>query len=242
MAEVLLVGNPSKRRKRRRKMTAKQRKYFGGGKRRRRRARKTTAVAKVNPVRRRRRRHGAVAVRRVRRKRNPSLRAGFSRAKGIAGQVVPTFKAGFVGAGGGLANDLLYGVVKSRLPVAMQTGVGRHATKVLGAILVGVLGNMVLKGKGADLANGAMTVVLHEALKEQLAARVPALPLGEYDELSYIDAASVLSGDDDDGVGSYLAAAAGGGMGEYMEGVGDATDDVLSDLVNDQVLSDYDDM
>lgn len=235
MAEVLLVGNPSKRRKRRRKMTAKQRKYFGGGKRRRRRARKTTAVAKVNPVRRRRRRHGAVAVRRVRRKRNPSPRAIFSR-------IVPTVQAGAIGAGGGLANDLLYGVVKSRLPVAMQTGVGRHATKVLGAILVGVLGNMVLKGKGADLANGAMTVVLHEALKEQLAKAAPALPLGEYDELSYIDAASVLSGDDDDGVGSYLAAAAGGGMGEYMEGVGDATDDVLSDLVNDQVLSDYDDM
>lgn len=236
MAEVLLVGNPRKRRKRR-KMSALQRKYFGKRKTRarRRRARKSTAVAKINPVRRRRRRSSAVAVRRVRRKRNPSPRA-------MLGQIVPTVQAGAIGAGGGLANDLLYGLVKARLPVAMQTGVGRHAVKVLGAVLVGMLGNFVLKGKGAALANGAMTVVLHEALKEQLAKAVPALPLGEYDELSYIDAASVLSGDDDDGVGEYLAAAAGGGMGEYMQGVGDATDDVLSDLVNDSVLSDYDDM
>ena len=160
----------------------------------------------------------------------------------MLGQIVPTVQAGAIGAGGGLANDLLYGLVKARLPVAMQTGIGRHATKVLGAVVVGLLGNFVLKGKGAALANGAMTVVLHEALKEQLAKAAPALPLGEYDELSYIDAATVLSGDDDDGVGAYLSAAAGGGMGEYMEGMGDATDDVLSDLVNDSVLSDYDDM
>lgn len=230
MAEVLLVGNPRKRR-RRRKMSAKQRKYFG--KRRRRRSRKSSpvAVAKSNPRRRRRRRGGAVAVRRVRRKRNPSPRA-------MLGQIVPTVQAGAIGAGGGLANDLLYGAIKARLPVAMQTGIGRHAVKVLGAVLVGMLGNFVLKGKGVALANGAMTVVLHEAFKEQLAKAAPALPLGEYDELSYIDAASVLSGDDD-GVGEYLAAAAGAPMGEYMS---DATDDVLSDLVNDQVLSDYEDM
>lgn len=217
MAELLLV-NPRKRKKRR-KMSALQRKYFGkrkgsSGVKRRRRRRTTSVFAarRTNP--RRRRSHG-VSHYRSRRRRNPSLRG--LNLKGITGSIVPTIKAGLLGAAGALGNDLLFGYTKSYLPASVQTGVQRHAVKALYAVLVGVLGNVVMRGKGRDLANGAMTVVLHDALKEQLMTAVPSLPLGDYfsfaPAIGYdYEPALPLS----TGIGQYMTGG-NSGMGEYID-------------------------
>ena len=209
MAEILLVNPRKRRRKGKRKMSALQRKYFG--KRRtkraraaspRRRRRRASAVAAAP---RRRRRSYSVARRISRRRRNPSVR-------GVLSQVMPTAKSGLIGAAGGLVNDVAFGYVKTYLPAQLQTGLGRSAAKGLLAVLVGIAVNMVLRGKGRDMAVGAMTVVMHEAAKAQLSTMMPSLPLGEYD-LGYVDAASVVQG-----------------MGTYLSGA--------NDFVNDQVLGD----
>jgi hypothetical protein len=208
MPQVALVANPRKRR-RRRKMSALQRKYFGKRRHRRHRAsshrrrrRVATITVRANP---RRRRHHAVHHRRYRR--NPSLRIG-----GAFRRVIPTIQAGAIGAVGGLLNDVVYGFAKPRLPAALQAGWGRTGTKAVLAVFVGILGQFVLRGRGNQLAVGAATVVIHEALKEQLATLAPQLPLGDLvdgRELGYADPAAQIV--DQSGQGAYLD------QGAYME-------------------------
>jgi len=210
MASILLV-NP--RRRKRRKMSAKQRKYFGKRKRRHSvkkvaRRRRRHSVAKVY---RRKRRYSVAKVHR-RRKSNPSVR-------GIVGQLKPTIKAGLIGAAGGLGLDLLLGYVKAKLPAQLQSGYGLTATKILGAVLVGIAGNMVLRGRGGDLAKGAMTVVLHDELKALAMAQFPGLPLGAYMEYAPSVGYSndgLLTGAQS--VGEYMRQ----GFGEYVSDSSDA--------------------
>lgn len=225
MSEILLV-NPRKRRKARRakarKSTRRRRRAVARVAAPRRRRRRAVARRR-NPAKRRASRRPAmgyvVGSRKIRRRKlNPSFR-------GITGNLKSTAMAGAVGAVGALGNDLLYGYVKTRLPAQLQTGWGRVAVKGLFAVLVGMVGAKVMRGKGQDLARGAMTVVLHEAFKGQLATMAPQLPLGEFDELSYVDPAQ--------SVGSYVNG--------YISG--DADDDyvqneVLSGDASD-ILSDY---
>lgn len=220
MAEILLV-NP---RRRRRKLSAKQRLYFGKRRRsnpkvRRRRRRNPSHLLSMNPSRRRRRR--SVARRIGRRRRNPSL-GGFS-IRNVTGQIVPTLKGGFTGALGGLGLDVLMGFVGPKLPAALQTGFAKDAVKVLGAVLVGILGGTVLKGKGRELAVGAVTISMHDLLKAQVQSMIPTLPLG-CDELGYMDPGSTIDAylEDESGAAS--------GYGAYVEGIGDAVDTDESDL------------
>lgn len=213
MAELLLVSNPKKRRrkklhgaaaashaKKHRKTKHRRRKTKVHAaapkrrhKRRKHRSHKRPAGAKSAtgytvgsaPVRRRklnphrRRRHHA----RHRRHRNPSLR-------GITGQVLPTVKAGAWGAAGALGLDVLWGLLVGNLPsvAAYLTNpyVG-FAAKAFGAVAVGTLGGKVARGRGRDLAVGAMTVVTHDFLKTTLQGMAPtifgaggSLPLGAY--------------------------------------------------------------
>lgn len=214
MAELLLV-NPArrKRRKSRRKMTAKQLKYFGGGRKRRSRtrARVTTkrrrrrSVVAVNPRRRRRSRR-ALTVGFRRRRRNPSMRASLG---SIQNSVVPLLKAGGMGAAGAIGLDLLWGYGKGMLPATIAgSPIAQYGAKLLGAILVGIAGDMVFKGKGKELATGAATVVLHDAMKAQLQTSFPTLQLGEY--LTY--APTVGSARQ---AGRLLST----GMGEYLNGL-----------------------
>ena len=177
-----------------------------------------------NPSRRRKSKHKAkrkhVARRRKSARKSYRIRARSNPVSSVTGRIVPTIKDGFFGALGGLGNDLVYGYGKRFLPVPLQSGMGRHATKLLSAILVGMAGNYVLKGKGGALAVGAATVVLHEALKEQLATFAPTLPLGAMDEmpglLGYADNAMPVEGADD--LGEYVQA----GVGEYVGAYEDA--------------------
>lgn len=189
MAEILLV-NP---RRRKRRKSAKR------SKKRASRRRRSRAVAA--PRRRRRR---SRSVRRVsRRKRNPSVR-------GIINQIQPAVKAGLVGAAGGLGLSVGLGYLVGKLPAQLQSGYGLTAVKILGALGVGILGGMVLKGKGNALAQGAMTVVVYDELKKLMSAQFPSIPLGEY-----VNFAPVVGYDGSFGPNSLE------GMGVYEEGMGE---------------------
>jgi hypothetical protein len=220
MSEILLIGNPSRRKgkkKRGRKMSALQRKYFGKRARasnpRRRRRHKRSAVGytvgsapirrrKMNPHRRRRHHH----VMRRRRHRNPSFR-------GALGSAVPMLKSGLIGASGAIGLDLLWGYGKGYLPASIAgSAIAQYAAKLAGAILVGMVGNKILRGRGREMAVGATTVVLHDALKAQLTASFPTLQLGEY--LSYGPAVGTMKR-----AGRLLSTGMSGTMGEYLNGL-----------------------
>jgi hypothetical protein len=168
MAEILLV-NPRRRRKSKAKRKSSRKSY-----RRARRAAPRVRRRKAVAAAPRRRRRVVRAVKRYRRrKENPSFR-------GITGSVMGGVKAGFIGALGALGLDVLYGFAKPKLPAALTSGPADYLTKALAAVLVGMVGNKVMRGRGAALTTGAMTVVIHDALKAQIAANFPGVPLGEY--------------------------------------------------------------
>jgi hypothetical protein len=139
---------------------------------------------KSNPHRRRKahtshRRHRNPAPRHYRvhhrRRRNPDfLGAG----RGMMGQAKQAFGVGLVGGLAGIANDLLYGYTSGMLPAAVTAAPFSYLVRALGAVLVGVAGGKVMPGKGQTIMNGAMTVVLYSAIKENLITIVPQLPLG----------------------------------------------------------------
>lgn len=230
MPEIMLVGNPSRRRKARkgrkgrRRMSALQRKYFGGGSRKRRRRRSSASAAPrrsrrrrnvyLGNPRRRRRRRAVVSFRR--RRRNPSLRGAFN-----VRSAMNTVQSGLVGASGAIGLDLLWGYSARFLPAQIAgSALAQYAAKLVGAILVGVIGNTVMRGRGRDLAVGATTVVLHDALKAQLKASFPALQLGEY--LTYAPVMGRMNR-----AGPMLST----GMGEYLSGIpNDGSGGVADDM------------
>lgn len=210
MAELLLV-NP---RKRRRKSRRRSRASSSPRRRRRRsvaprarRRRRRSVVRLSNPRRRRRR---TSLTRRFRRRRNPSTLGGFKSS------VVPTLKSGFVGATGALGLDLLWGYSARYLPAQIAgSPIAQYGAKLLGALLVGMVGGKVLRGKGRELAAGAATVVIHDALKAQLKASFPALQLGEYLTFAPVE-----------GHMRHAGPLLDTGMGEYLNGLPETMDDM----------------
>lgn len=137
---------------------------------------------------------------------------------GISGSsVVTTLKDGALGAVGGVLNDAAYGYLKGMLPAPLQDGYGRIGAKLGLAVLVGVLSNMVMRGKGKAIAVGAATVTLHELAKTLINQNFQAIPLGAYEDaalLGYDSSAQILRGN---GTGAYMP------QGAYMpaSGLGD---------------------
>lgn len=207
MAEIMLVGNPRRRgaKKRRRKMSALQRKYFGGGRasnpKRRKRRKARTAVA----VKRRRRSNPSFRRSSVRRRRrNPSLR-------GMTTGVAPLLKAGLLGATGAIGLDILWGQASKFMPAQIAgSALAQYAAKLIGAMAVGFLGGKLLRGRGGALAAGAATVVIHDALKAQMQASLPSLPLGEY--LTFAPTVGAMPR-----AGQFMST----GVGEYLQGLPD---------------------
>lgn len=126
------------------------------------------------------------------RRRNPSVRAtarrtyhrARSRVAGFAGShkklagVGETFIHGAVGAGGGLALDIL--MAKVPLPATLKAGIGHTATKAVGAVLLGMLGQRFMSAPMANsLAIGTMSTVLHDAAREMLAPHIAMADLGD---------------------------------------------------------------
>ncbi len=193
-AEILLLSNPRGRKKRK-----------SSRRRSARRSKRRYITARRNP---RRRSHS--------RKRH-YIRARSNPVASLSG-VKPVVLGGLVGAGGAVANDLAFGYGSKYLPAMLQTGIPKVLAKVASGVLIGVVGGKVLRGKGAALGVGAVTVALRDGIVEQLKS-MPAtasLPLGEYIEASqmgYVDSAQVLNGDSEF-VGEYEDDSAG--VGEYM--------------------------
>lgn len=137
----------------------------------RKRRRKKTAKRKT-PVKRARRR---TTARRV--KRNPARRQA-TRTRGMQGiinnQLIPAVTAG----AGALSLDVIMGYLP--LPAMFATGPVRYGVKGIGAILLGTLAGMVgvRKSTANQLAMGALTVTVHEAMKETMTRFAPGVPLG----------------------------------------------------------------
>jgi hypothetical protein len=121
-------------------------------------------------------------------RRNPSLRS-------ITGQLQSSAKVAAVGAVGAIGLDLAYGYTKGFLPDTLTGNkYGALAIKAIGAVVVGMIGNQVMPGRGSQMATGAMTVIFHEAAKGLLTDNFPALaaPLNEY--LDYSTASGPIVG------------------------------------------------
>lgn len=175
--------------------------------RKRRKAKAKTRVAKTTAKRRYARNPIAVANPKKRRKyrRNPIA------MKGIMAPIMPAATA----AAGAIGLDLAWGMIGSKLPASLSTGPVRHVVKAVGALGLGALAAMVLKKETANnLAVGALTVVMHGAMRETLQTMNPEMKLGEYgDEMDgfamYVDQAGPLN--------EYLPM---NGYGEEIEGMG----------------------
>lgn len=203
----ILLVNP-RRRKRRKKTTTRKR-------------RRNTAS---NPRRRRRK----TTVRR-RRRRNPRVTA-----RSIQSDVMEALQ----GATGALALDVTLGYLP--LPANLKAGIVGTGVKALLAIGIGVLGantKIVRPATAKRFANGALTVVLHDELKKQVAQFMPNIAMGEYLGVDYNDYEMAGLGYHGAGYnpGMYLPdiseddmgfeESGMGEMGEYIGAEGDEWDD-----------------
>ena len=174
-------------------------------KRRRRTRRKT--VARKRPTTRR---ISTRTIRRTRRRRNPIRR------KGLMGIVNTTILPSATAAAGAIGLDVIWGMAP--IPDQFKTGPFRHVAKAAGAIGLGMLAEMVVKKATADLVTtGALTVVIHNAMKDGLARFAPNLALGEY--LSGYDQMSYYGSGVNPAIGEYLSPDSGINLnqGDYTE-------------------------
>lgn len=199
MAQLLLV-NPRKRGKskmaRKKRRTAAQRaatrKLVASNRRRRRNpgprrvakktrqgTRPTMRTYMTNPRRRRRA---------VRRRRNPN--GGRLTMRNVMNRnVMPAFQ----GASGGLLLDVLWGYMP--IPDQFKIGQLRHVVKGAGAIGMGMLAQQFVRPATATaLTTGALTTVMHTAMREMVAQFAPNIPLGTYMEgMGYYNAGEIAS-------------------------------------------------
>ena len=164
-------------------------------KRRKTRTRKT--VARRRPATRRR-----STVKR-RRRRNPTARGM------IQSQLMPAATH----AMGALSLDILW----SYLPVPMniKTGPFKHVAKGIGAIAIGMIaGNVINRSTARAMSQGALTVVMHDAMREVTQQMLPNVPLSYY------------SPGMPSGVGEYVS-----GLGAYTSGGGSASPYLAADTL-----------
>lgn len=165
MSEILLV-NPRRRKSRKTrsaaqkrataKMLAANRARRGGSKRRRKNPAPLSAVMH-NP--RRKRRASS-------RRRNPiSLRRMVSGGASLA--PMKLISSALVGAAGATAVNTI--MARLPIPVTLMTGRTRYLTQGAAAILLGIVANKVKivgSGTAAKMAEGSLTVTLHDAIKD----------------------------------------------------------------------------
>lgn len=84
-----------------------------------------------------------------------------------------------VQASGALLLDIGYGYFGSYIPAQFNTGMLRHATKGVIAIGLGWLAQNFVRNETANqLATGALTITMHDAMRELTAQFMPNIPLG----------------------------------------------------------------
>ena len=210
-AQLLLVGNPARRKARRKSTKApsaaqrRARAKFAAmararaGKSRRVHAKRKirrTAVSTLrsNPVRHRRhvaKRSHAVARRRTRR--NPINSATLR-------NITTLLKTSATGAAGAIGVDVIMGFVQGYLPASLSNpgtpaspNYGYYAAK--GALAVGtamVASKIIGSAKAARIAEGSMTVTLHDLFRNLIAGNVSSIPLGMYTGLGNSPGGKVL--------------------------------------------------
>jgi len=177
MAELMLV-NPARRkrttsRKKRRTpaQVAATKRLVAANKRR---ARKPATRRRKTPVRRTASR---TPTRRRTYKRNPVMRSRGLMKRVINEQLIPAATE----ASGAIALDVLFGYLGRFVPAQLQGGMMGHATKVVAAIGMGaVAANFMTNKTATTLARGAITVSIHDAMKETISNMAPQIPLGYY--------------------------------------------------------------
>lgn len=206
MAQLMLI-NPARRPSKRRK--AGSRKATPAQLRALAKARRARAGLSANPSPRRRRRTSLRAVARSTRRRARRNPIGMGGIMGQLGTAV-------WGAGGALAVGAAYNMLP--LPASLKTGMMSTVSKLALAVGVGLIAKPMIGRNAGKLAEGAMTVVVYEALQGMLPVSVggssvaglgymsPGLNAGGY----ALPNNSVMSG-----MGEYVS-----GMGEYVSGMG----------------------
>ena len=172
----------------------------------------------VNPRKRRKRRRTKTRARRrttvrrrarsvSRRRRNPVRRSGK-----IMDQVMPAA----TNAMGALALDIAWSYLP--LPMGIKTGPFRHVAKGLGAIAIGMFaGNIVSRSTAKAMSQGALTVVIHGAMREVTQQMMPNVSLGYY------------SPGMPAGVGQYVSGL--GGLDAYTSGGGSVSPYLADDTL-----------
>jgi hypothetical protein len=170
-----------------------------------RRRRKTTAKRRA-PTRRKRRAAPKAAKRRVRR--NPAPRV--TRRRRVKRNLIPRGRLGadlqtaFGGALGGLGLSVALGFLP--IPVNLKAGPLGYLTKGALAFGIGFVGRNFMRASTAQrMTEGALTVVMYEALRDTVAQFAPQIPLGMYMDppgLGYYG--SGWNPGADDGMGMYL--------------------------------------
>lgn len=165
---------------------------------RRRRRRSTVRRYARNPIRRMvrnpiRRRRRATSVRRFRR--NPSARRMAGGAVNFGKMLMPAAGIGL----GAVGTEILMGYLP--IPASFKAGVMRHVTKGVVGVAAGMLIGKVLRQKrlGNYFALGAVAIAVHDAVKEVIASRMPAIQMGQYTRsvgssfggMGYVNPASV---------------------------------------------------
>lgn len=143
--------------------------------------RPTMRTAMTNP---KRRRHS------VRRRRNPN--GGRLTMRNVMNRnLIPAFQ----GASGGLLLDIAWGYIPPIGGIDLKTGQLRHVFKGLGAIGMGMVAQQFMRPATAtQLTTGALTTVLHTAMRETVAQFMPNIPLGTYMEgMGYYNAGQIAS-------------------------------------------------
>jgi hypothetical protein len=229
MAELLLVSNPKKRRRKakqhRRKLVRRRhgahgrmpaglKRYWAAKRAGKSHHKKAPPHKRSHRGRRRPVLGYTVGTRRIRRRKlNPHRRRSHHRRhrnpslRGFTGQIMPTVKAGAWGASGALALDILWGLVATNLPSVASYLTNPYvafAAKAAGAVTVGTLGGHLARGRGRDLAVGAMTVVTHDFLKTLLVQMAPTI-FGPGGTLAF---GAYMSGGAPDYLGAYLSGSA----------------------------------
>ncbi len=133
------------------------------------------------------------------------------RASTIARNTKITFKNAFdnnikpaaIQASGALLLDVGYGYFGQYIPESMNNGMLKHATKGFIAIGLGMLANKVTNNKSVNaLVNGALTVTMHDALKEAMTEYAPSISMGNIDNIGYINPSPVYSQDE---MGAFIS-------------------------------------
>jgi hypothetical protein len=236
--EIAILNPRPKRDRKGRFIKATHRKRHKARKTRKAPRRRRPAAKTINPRRRRyvrmsnpRRKRRYVRMsnphRRRRRHSNPRFSLG-----GITSQLMPAA----IGAGAAVALDVTLGFLTSKVPMPamLQSGWGKQALRVGGALGIGYAGRRFFRGRTGDaIAMGALFVAMYGVVKQLVVQFAPTLPgLGDYEYVT-VDTADQIGDYTNPAaqIGAYMRKA--GPMGAYMDHrIGHSGSDAGVDIYN----------